>query len=519
MKKLLKKANKFHVCMAIIMVSIVIILLYLATMKAGMHVDEYYSYGLANHEDNGDIYIMPECGVRLSAAEVFDEYFYADNFSIRNVWVNQSYDVHPPMYYLIFHVFGLLTHNVWGLKTGILLNILFHILSMGMIYLILKKLINKDFVAVLGSAFYGITPIVLGNVLFIRMYVLCSLVILALEYLLINEWQRDEKNKLFYLKLGIVSVFGTLTHYYFLLFLFWSCVVWGIKTLAERKWKELLWFIGTMAFSGCACICIFPAMLKHIFWGYRGKESFDSLFYSSFLDNLKAFLRTLDEVCGGFLLVFVIIAVYLFISESAQKKGKVREFLKSSWMIVSGPGLMYTVTLSKIAISTQSRYVSPVYAMYVILIIGLLYTITSGIINNKNRYILLICVIGILLNGSYKSYDWPELHLEAEQFVNTARKYGVNNECIYVFNRIWRGMQSYQEFIQYQNLTFIPDDNLELLYTGEYDGYDHVVMYFDKNVGQEKIDEILQRMIERNPEISRYEKLHEYSYNVTYYLE
>lgn len=519
MKKFADKISKPYICIAAIILLSAMILIYLATLKAGMHVDEYYSYGLANHEDNGDIYIMPEYGVRLSAAEVFDDYFYADDFSIRNVWVNQSYDVHPPVYYLIFHIFGLITHNLWGLKTGILLNILFHVISIGMVYLILKKMLSREYAALLGAFLYSLLPIILGNVLFIRMYVLCSLFILALSYLLICEWQREDRKILFYFMLGIISVFGTLTHYYFLLYLFWSCVVWGIMLLCKRKWKELIAFIGTMVVSGIICICIFPAMLNHIFFGYRGKASFESLVYSSFLDNLSAFMKTIDKVCGGFLLAFLVIAVALLIWEVFPKKSRVKELLSSSWMLLFVPGVMYTVTLSKIAISTNSRYVSPVYAVYTVLIFGLLYRITGGVSNDKNRYIILACAVGILLNGSYKSYDWPELYLEAEEYINAARKYGVNNECIYVFNRVWRGMQSYQEFIQYQNITFIPDDDLELLYTGEYDGYDHVVMYFDKNVGMEKIDEILQKMIERNPELNGYEQLHEYSYNIAYYLE
>lgn len=168
-----------------------VILLYLTAGKEGMSVDEYYTYGLANHEEDGDIYIRPEFGVKLNAAEIFENYFYADSFSIRNVWLNQSYDVHPPLYYLIFHIFSLLTGNFLSLKTGVLLNIIFHACNMGLIYVIIKKIIGREYAALLGAGLYGFLPIVLGNVLFIRMYVMMSVCILLLTLLFVCEWNKE----------------------------------------------------------------------------------------------------------------------------------------------------------------------------------------------------------------------------------------------------------------------------------------------------------------------------------------
>ena len=129
---------------------------------------------------------------------------------------------------------------------------------------------------------------------------------------------------------------------------------------------------------------------------------------------------------------------------------------------------------------------------------------------------------GLILNNGYKAYTWPELYTEAKECVETARKYGADNECIYVSNVTWRSFTAYQEFIQYQNMTFIMDSALDQLYTEDYSGYDHVVMYFDKNLGQEKIDEILEQMIRINPGLEEYHMVqmqHGYSYNAMYYLE
>lgn len=289
-----------------------------------MHVDEYLTYGLANNEFNGTNKISSlQYGVKLAAADVYDDFFYPDGFSIRNVWLNQAYDVHPPLYYLIFHIFTLITHHFLGLKTGVLLQIMIHAINIGLI-----------------------------------------------------------------------------------------------------------------------------------------------------------------------------------------------------WLIIFIPCVLYLLTITKIAIMSATRYISPSYAICVILLMGLFDKIVSSLTERDwVKWIAGVLMVAIMLNNGYKIYTWTELHMEAKECVENARKYGINNDCIYVFASSGFIYPAYQEFIQYQNMTFIRGNDLELLYTDDYSGYDHVVMYFDEHVGQEKIDGILDKMIEMNPGLDGYEMLHKYSYNMAYYLD
>ena len=519
MKKNLNKITKSQILLLAVMLTSSLLLLYLTTLKEGMHVDEYYTYGLANHEEDGDIYIAPEYGVKLSAASVFDTYFYADGFSLRNVWLNQSYDVHPPIYYLCVHIFTLVTNHFLALKTGALLNIIFHVLNIGIAYVIMTKMLHKKCNILLGTILYGFAPIVLGNVLFIRMYVLLSTFILALTLLFINAWDEEKRGKTFYLKLGFLSVFGTLVHYYFLIYLFWCCVVWGLRLIGRRRWKELGIYIGTMIASGAVSVAIFPSMLHHIFSGYRGEESFNNLLYtSSFFKNLKAWGKTIDYLYGGYLMVVIIIAVALLIERSRFGNKEKWSGLKK-WEIIFIPCILYLVTIARIGIAGYSRYISPVYVICVILLMGLFERASARIENSNIQYLAGVLMIALMLNNSWKSYTWPELYQEAAEGVKAARDYGSDNECIYVFNRVWRSMPSYPEFIQYQQLSFIPDDNLGLLYCEQYSDYDHVVMTFDRNMGEEAIETVLNNMIDRNPGLDSYKQIYAFSYNITYYLE
>lgn len=190
------------------------------------------------------------------------------------------------------------------------------------------------------------------------------------------------------------------------------------------------------------------------------------------------------------------------------------------WLIIFIPCVLYLLTITKIAIMSATRYISPSYAICVILLMGLFDKIVSSLTDRDLvKWIAGVLMVAIMLNNGYKTYTWTELHMEAKECVETARKYGINNDCIYVFASSGFIYPAYQEFIQYQNMTFIRGNNLELLYTDDYSGYDHVVMYFDEHVGQEKIDGILEKMIEMNPGLDGYEMLHKYSYNTAYYLD
>ena len=53
--------------------------------------------------------------------------------------------------------------------------------------MIIKRLLDREYLALLGSGLYAMNPVILGNVLFIRMYVLLSTFVLILILLFTKE--------------------------------------------------------------------------------------------------------------------------------------------------------------------------------------------------------------------------------------------------------------------------------------------------------------------------------------------
>lgn len=104
MKCILKKTWIYAM---LIILSVIVI-----SSKKNFHIDEIFSYGLANFVGTGDISkglgMQPEEGkIYKPAGTAYLEYMAVQpeqQFNVSNVWYNQSQDTHPPLYYLLLHL-------------------------------------------------------------------------------------------------------------------------------------------------------------------------------------------------------------------------------------------------------------------------------------------------------------------------------------------------------------------------------------------------------------------------------
>ena len=101
MKDLIRKKQ-----VILVMLFIVQIVFILWSGKYNFHVDEFYTYGLANSIDGMNPVL--EDGKRYSNMGPYEEYLTVDKsgdgrFDYENVWKNQASDVHPPLYYVFIH--------------------------------------------------------------------------------------------------------------------------------------------------------------------------------------------------------------------------------------------------------------------------------------------------------------------------------------------------------------------------------------------------------------------------------
>ena len=112
--------------------------------KSYLHIDEAYSFGLANYDkieiqDNKDFFN------NWHSKEYFEDYLAVQEDEKGNyvpVYENQKNDVHPPLYYLLLRFcMGFTTGHV-SIWPGIILNIIIYAFITIFMYFILKKLLN-----------------------------------------------------------------------------------------------------------------------------------------------------------------------------------------------------------------------------------------------------------------------------------------------------------------------------------------------------------------------------------------
>src|SRR5699024_2209323 len=107
-----------------------------------------------------------------------------------------------------------------------------------------------------------------------------------------------KKNFSFLVQLFAVSVAGILTHYYFLIYLFFICCIWGILLFFEKRFREILKLLSTIILSGVIALMIFPAMVQQILNGHRGVEAVDNLkntSLSEYIERLSTFFGFINE--------------------------------------------------------------------------------------------------------------------------------------------------------------------------------------------------------------------------------
>ena len=151
-------------------------------------------------------------------------------FDYKNVWINQSHDVHPPLYYAILHTICSFFPEKFSVWYAGIINIIFAMLSLFLIRKLMTFLTNNKIIVFVTSIGFVLCSGVISNVSFLRMYVMTMFWILLILYMfLIILRSGVSKRNLF--QLSLVIVFSALTHYYCIVFAVLISCVYGIILL------------------------------------------------------------------------------------------------------------------------------------------------------------------------------------------------------------------------------------------------------------------------------------------------
>ena len=124
MKKTGKERRLFWL-FGILLVLQVIAALCFCMKKTGFHYDEYYSY----YSSNVTMGLVPTDREWKPGSEIYNEFAVlpGEQFDFGTVVRMQTYDVHPPFYYLLLHGVCSLTPGIFSKWSGLALNLFFFI--------------------------------------------------------------------------------------------------------------------------------------------------------------------------------------------------------------------------------------------------------------------------------------------------------------------------------------------------------------------------------------------------------
>lgn len=393
----------WYAALLILLILQILLLLYYGNRKAGFHEDEYYSYYSTNRTAG-----LFEPDREWMDRDTFRNEFVVlegERFRYGLVSTVQSWDVHPPFFYLLLHTVCSLFPGVFSKWLGIGINIVAFAVNFVLIYWLSYMVSGKNrWLAFAVTAVYGFNGVIISGVMFIRMYEWLTVFVLACACLHVRAViKRDMKFGSFLLPLMAVNYLGFLTQYYYIIFLFFTAVFYGLWRLwADRKLWNCVKYGMACGISLLLAVLSYPASLSHIFRGYRGTGA-----ASEFLDagntgeRLRFFGGLMNEyLFDGFLGLWMLLIVLMGgilairkyregkrnifaagginekkIEPAAERAGKVD---KTAYFLLLFASCGYFFTVSKTALllyETSNRYQLPIYGILLLLVMAAVYSL------------------------------------------------------------------------------------------------------------------------------------------------
>ncbi len=376
----MEQTYKMKKSVLVLILTIIILIQILARMYVGFqkeyfHIDESYSYSLMNY-DKIDITNNEDFYNNWHTKDYYIDYLSIneqEKWDWRPVYENQKNDVHPPLYYLLLRIAASFTINDFTKWTGIILNIIISVFSSILVYLIAEKLFKNQKMALLTCLVTGLTIGALETTAFIRMYELANFFVLLISYLHIRLYSKKEITIKDLLFIGLSILLGSLTHYYVIIYTAIIFIIFVIKYILNKEYKNLIKYILCFAIAAIMSLAIFPYSLTHIFGGYRGQEARSNLLNpENVFANLALYLYILSKnLLGNLVVPVIILYTILVISKERIKK----ERNKNELNIILIPTVVYFILVAQISAYKELRYIMPILSTAMICVIYTIYSL------------------------------------------------------------------------------------------------------------------------------------------------
>lgn len=461
MNRIISKRDIFIVVVILIMCGIIF---WFQLKKVGVHEDEVYSISSAVNPNNGlmlayDNNVIPENEPPTwKTREYVQEYMTLtkDNyFNIKSIYNNQKMDNHPPLFYVLVHFSAILFSGEFTKYTIFLVNIIMYVLSC-LIIVKLLKLINKENIIIGTLIFYGLSIGTISMVLYQRMYMTLTFFILLYFYYNIkvykNEFNIDKK---LIIKLGITTVLGFLTQYFFAIYASIIFLIMIIKMAKVKNKKAILKYVAVHIICAVVGILLFIPSILHLLFSDRGISNFGN---SNYLTNLGTYIKHLTyafSITELNMILFIVLLVFFIKKTYLCKKADERFVV----LVAIVPSIIYFLITVKLTSYQELRYIMPVVPFIVIS----LFIILDILIRTKFKNVI-IMGISILATLNGLIFSKPKfLYEEYSEFLRIAKQ-NSKKSYVYIYDNFFNHMKNIPEMMIYEKTLIINTNKNELDY-------------------------------------------------------
>lgn len=543
----IKENKKWIGLMIVIMMLQLIAASYFCIQKQGFHYDEYYSY----YSSNVTYGLAPGDREWKDTAEIRSEFQVqeGEQFRYGMVKIMQSYDVHPPLYYMLLHTVCSFFPGVFSKWFGLGLNLFFFVLCYWMLAYIDYQVFGKNKVlAAVCCLLFGFQAGVLSGITFIRMYMLLTAWCLALTIWHVPVWKKGIKMRVFNsIVLGLLVMLGFLTHYYYAVFLFFTAAYTCLYNWWVKKDLKGSFCYGCVVCAGMlAAVLYYPSCLSHIFRGYRGTEATESFFdLGNTLERVGFFVQLMNRsVFGGSLylcLGVLLVLVFLWCIKTPKgKRERIKDFVcRNQGLVQIGfVTLGYFLVVAKTALlnaEEANRYELPVYGFCMLLAIGFFSHLGSGLEKSLREKIqkegknfawkhalgkAVVCLLTVVVLGfqaaSLRQGEVQFLYPEDRENVRWAKEHE-ESSIVYLYNpgNVWMIWDEAEELMQYGEIFFADLQNKAPVEDEKLSKAKEIYVYASR---LEQAEDFMDELIKKNPNLNTKVKIRELLYCDLYYL-
>ena len=468
----MKEKLQKHGAFLLALLAVLAVCLFFAQRKNGMFIDEIYTYGLSN--SHYAPFLKDAAGGELEGA-VLSRQDLLDYVTVGpgeigdfgSVYYNQVNDVHPPLYYWLFHLASCLSPGVFSKWTGLILDLILYLLTLFALYRLVLRLFGSPWNAAAAVLLYGLSGLGLSTMLMIRMYVLMTLltVLLALWIARLMEKERW----IWYPLIGLTVFLGLLTQYYFVFYAFFVCAAFVFWAAAKRRWRCLGLF-ALSAFAGVGLLLlVFPACIQHLtadklVSGGNAVEQLSAV--SQYKTRLLLFFHEANHgMKAAVLFTLGLLALLLVFCKKLRAAGKAKKLPWDS-LVILVPAFAAFAVAALISPVPEQRYIynlAPLFAASVSFLLALLERSLEGLPREKlwkTGLLLAVSVLSLLLiRAQPPKYLYPidPCYEDSYAEYDALAAAHAGDPCLYLTEYSYPPTQDLGELLAFEDVLFTGD--------------------------------------------------------------